>query len=110
METSKEGFEACNVTENDPVQGPISWIAPNEEGDHYLICGVGNHCALNHQKAIIHVRHPQDYENATTTISTTTTSTTTTTNITSDSVAFSVETKYCLLFIIAFINRHKPII
>ena len=100
METSKEAFEACNVTENDPVQGPISWIAPNEEGDHYLICGVGNHCALNHQKAIIHVRHPQDYENATTTISTTTTSTTAT-YITSDSVAFSVETKFCLLFIIA---------
>ena len=54
-ETSKEAYETCNVTQHDPVPGPITWIAPNEEGVHFIICGVGNHCVLDHQKAVIHV-------------------------------------------------------
>merc|ERR1712098_376262 len=56
-ETSKEAYETCNVTQHYPVPGPIFWTAPNEEGVHYVVCGVDTHCALDFQKAIINVRN-----------------------------------------------------
>ena len=51
--TTKEAYDACDVTDNAAVPGPISWTAPAEEGMTYVVCGVGLHCALGNQKLAI---------------------------------------------------------
>jgi len=42
-----EGFN--DIT---PVDGPITWTAPSTEGEFFVVCGVGQHCALG-QKVVI---------------------------------------------------------
>ena len=51
--TTQEAYEACDATDHNPVQGPLSWTAPAEEGVTYVICGVGLHCSLGNQKIAI---------------------------------------------------------
>ena len=53
--TTKEAFDGCVVGNNQPVNGPIAWTAPNEEGMTYVICGVSLHCELGNQKIAIQV-------------------------------------------------------
>ena len=37
------------------ASGPYEWQASANEGRHYFVCGVGNHCTAGNMKAVIEV-------------------------------------------------------
>ena len=52
---SAEDYLACRTADTEPVEGPLAWTAPAEEGMVYVICGVGTHCAGGNMKLAITV-------------------------------------------------------
>merc|ERR1712165_72218 len=52
---SAEDYLACLTADTEPVDGPLAWTAPAEEGMVYVICGVRTHCADGNQKLAITV-------------------------------------------------------
>merc|ERR1711953_481731 len=52
---SAEDYLACITADTDPIEGPLAWTAPAEEGMVYVICGVRTHCADGNQKLAITV-------------------------------------------------------
>merc|ERR1711997_792413 len=52
---SAEDYLACITADTDPMDGPLAWTAPEEEGMVYVICGVRTHCADGNQKLAITV-------------------------------------------------------
>ena len=52
---SAEDYLACITADTEPVEGPLAWTAPAEEGMVYVICGVRTHCADGNQKLAITV-------------------------------------------------------
>ena len=55
VQVSAEDYLACSTTDTEPVEGPLAWTAPAEEGLVYVICGVGAHCAYGNMKLAIAV-------------------------------------------------------